>query len=114
MGEEAVDRGAEEDGGCVAAGGYVGGCPCCEGPRWDCQFCSCWEGVYHGYIGGWRGIESLPGRDGLVFGLGFQEAGEEIPRIGRGLLAERIVRRTFSFCNTREPKFDDWVHADVL
>ena len=31
--EEAVDGGAEEDGGGVTAGGDVGGCPCCEGPR---------------------------------------------------------------------------------
>ena len=35
VGEEAVEGGAEEDGSCVAASGYVGGCPCCEGPRWS-------------------------------------------------------------------------------
>lgn len=40
VGEEAVDRGAEEDGGRVTTGGDVGGCPRCEGPRWKViSFC---------------------------------------------------------------------------
>lgn len=33
VGEKVMDRGAEKNGGCVTAGGYVGGCPRCEGPR---------------------------------------------------------------------------------
>ena len=34
VGEEAVDRGAEEDGGRATTGRDVGGCPRREGPRW--------------------------------------------------------------------------------
>jgi hypothetical protein len=35
VGEEAMNRGTEEDGGCVAAGGDVGGCPCDKSPRYS-------------------------------------------------------------------------------
>lgn len=56
----------------------------------------------------------IPGRDGLVSGLGFEEAREEIPRVGPGLLVVRGVRRAFTFCNACEPKSGDGVHADGL
>ena len=32
-----MDRGAQEDGGGVAAGRYVGSSPCCEGPELNRQ-----------------------------------------------------------------------------
>ena len=38
MREEVVDDGAQKDGGGVAAGGDVGGCPCGEGPVWGMRW----------------------------------------------------------------------------
>lgn len=72
VGKETMDRGAEEDGGCVTAGGYVGGCPRCEGPRSSSQFYFFWGPPIIRLRGEWD--NEVPGRDGLVFGLGFEEA----------------------------------------
>lgn len=56
----------------------------------------------------------VPGRDGFVFGLSFEEAREEVARIGRGSRVGKGVRRDLPFRNAREPEADDGVHADGL
>ena len=32
--------------------------------------------------------------------------------MGRGLLVVKGIRAALTFCDAREPKFDDWVYAD--
>lgn len=111
-----MEDGAEEDGGCVAAGGYVRRCPCCEGPRGENGF-RFWI-LEFGFLGGVQigdylrnGVgQDLPCGDGLVFFLGFEESGEEIARVGRDI----GIGFVSSLCDSREAEAYDWVLADGL
>jgi hypothetical protein len=61
----------------------------------------------------WR-RELVPGRDGLVLCLSFEEAGEEIARVGGGLGLKGSVGCSFAFGDAGEAEAYDGVHGDGL